>query len=370
VNITKLDPEDIAGDDLTGGYIIKIDKVEGTDTQGWYSTFVPYPGAWQRIYYQYDEPDQDDIVPQQKTYIQNYILNFESMMFGPGYADPQNGYASCIDVDSFVDYFILNEISRNVDGYRLSSYMYKDRDSKGGKLTMGPAWDFNLAFGNADYYNGSGIAGWQVDFQAGSDGYQIPFWWRRLLQDSSFTQRIYSRWQTLRTTVLALPRLYALIDSVAQEIDEAQARNFQRWPVLGQYVWPNNYVGQTYADELNYLKDWVNLRVLWMDARIPGQPTGIEEEESAVPVNFVLEQNYPNPFNPTTIIPFHLRQQGRAVLKIYDTAGHEVATLTDRVLPAGRHEATFDASPFAGGVYFCQLTFEGFSARKKLLFLK
>ncbi len=370
VNVTKLDPEDISGNDLTGGYIVKIDKVEGSDTQGWHSTFPPYSGAWQRIYYQYDEPDQDDIVPEQKTYIQNFIRDFETLMASPGYADPINGYAKFIDIDSFVDFFIINEISRNVDGYRLSTFMHKDRDSKGGKLKMGPAWDFNLGFGNADYYNGSRLADWQVDFREASDGFQVPFWWKKLMQDTSFTARIYPRWQALRQTVLSTSNINALIDSIALEIDEAQKRNFERWPILGQYVWPNDYIGQTYVDEVNYLKAWINFRTLWMDSRIPGKTTGIDEEKNQLPANFVLAQNYPNPFNPTTIIPFYLPAVEHVALKIYDVAGNEVATLIEGKMTSGWHRIKFDAAGFASGVYFYQLNAGSFSAQKKFLLVK
>lgn len=115
VNISKMEPTDISGDALTGGYIIKIDKLEGSDTDGWYSTFLPYPGAWQRIYYQYDTPKLEDLAPEQISYIKNFVFTFENLMTKPEYADPQNGYAQYIDIDSFVDYFILNEISRNVE---------------------------------------------------------------------------------------------------------------------------------------------------------------------------------------------------------------------------------------------------------------
>ncbi len=283
VNITKLGTSDISGDAVTGGYIIKIDKLEGANIQGWYSQFPPYPGARQRIYYQYDYPKQEDIVPQQQAYIQNYIYTFESLMAGPDYADPQHGYTQDLDAASCVDVFILNEISRNVDGYRLSAFMHKDRDSKNGKLTMGPIWDYDLAFGNADYYNGAKLFGWQVDFRVESDDYQIPFWWRKLMQDSSFARRINSRWRELRKSILDVQRIHACIDSMAQHLDEAQKRNFERWPILGTYVWPNAFIGQTYSEELNYLKQWVNLRILWMEANIPGQPTSVAEHQTPIP---------------------------------------------------------------------------------------
>lgn len=367
VNISKMEPTDISGDALTGGYIIKIDKLEGSDTDGWYSTFLPYPGAWQRIYYQYDTPKLEDLAPEQISYIKNFVFTFENLMTKPEYADPQNGYAQYIDIDSFVDYFILNEISRNVDGYRLSTFMHKDRDSKGGKLKMGPAWDYDLAFGNADYYNGAMLADWQVDFRVQSDGFQIPFWWQKLMQDSTFTSRVYARWRELRAGVLETARVHAYLDSMAAYIDEAQKRNFERWPILGTYVWPNAFIGQTYAEELNYLKEWLNLRMLWMEARIPGQPSSVGENNGFAPEDFMLEQNYPNPFNPATTIAFYLPRSGRVSLKIIDVAGREVMTLADQFMKAGRHEATFEAQGIASGVYFYRLQMGDFSLTKKLV---
>jgi hypothetical protein len=215
-----------------------------------------------------------------------------------------------------------------------------------------------------------------------SDDFQIPFWWQKLMQDSSFTRRINARWRELRKTVLDVPRIHAYIDSVAQLLDEAQQRNFERWPILGTYVWPNAFIGQTYSEELNYLKQWVNLRVLWMDASMPGTPTRVTEPHGQAPTSFVLEQNYPNPFwsaaasptqnggNPGTTIVFHLPQTDQVSLKIFDMAGNEVATLLDHRMQAGRHEIGFDANALASGIYFYRLQAGKFTAEKKLLVLR
>lgn len=370
VNISKLEPADASGDALTGGYLIKIDKWEGSDTQGWYSSFLPYPGSPHRIYYQYDYPDQDDIVPAQKTYIQNFVYRFESLMAGPDFAHPQNGYAKFLDPAAAVDYFLVNEVSRNVDGYRLSAFMHKDRDSKHGRLTMGPAWDYDLAFGNADYYNGAKIYGWQVDFRVESDGFQIPFWWPRLLQDSTFTRLLASRWQNLRKTVFDVQRIHAFIDSTAQLLEESQKRNFERWPILGVYVWPNAYIGQNYREEVEYLKQWVNLRILWMDANLPGQAVAVKEPPASAPQNFTLAQNYPNPFNPATTISFQLPVRSRVALTIFAADGREVAELWEGEMPAGAHALRWHATGLASGVYFCRLQAGAHVAVRKLIIAK
>jgi len=136
VDISKLNPDEISGDDVTGGYIIKVDK------EGWKpgidSEYPPYPGATQTIRYQFHYPDADDIVEEQISYLSGFIGAFEYTMAGNNYADNLSGYLMYLNVESFADYFILNELSKNVDGYRLSAYLYKYKDSNGGKLTAGP----------------------------------------------------------------------------------------------------------------------------------------------------------------------------------------------------------------------------------------
>ena len=274
VHIAKLKPDEISGDDLTGGYIIKIDKLAGENVGGWTSIFPPYPESKHRIFYQYHYPKPDKIVDPQKKYIQDYVFDFEKTMFSPDYQNKQKGYYSKVDLGSFVDYFILNEISRNVDGYRLSAFLYKDKDSNDSRLHAGPIWDFNLAFGNADYYHAYSPQGWQVEinhdtqFIDWDDPFQVPFWWAKLVADSVFMKRVIGRWLVLRSNALSQDRLFSLIDSYADTLNEAQARNFQRWPVLGTHVWPNYFVGTTYQEEIDYLKSWIEQRLNWMDGQL------------------------------------------------------------------------------------------------------
>ncbi len=269
VDIAKLKLQDTTGNDLTGGYIVKIDKTTGNGSGGWTDTFPTYPGSPYRILYQYDYPEQADMMPQQSAYIKNYIYLFENALAGSQFTDPVNGYRKYADVNSFIDYSIMNEISKNVDGYRLSTYMYKDKDSKGGKLVLGPVWDFNLAFGNANYYNGQNPVGWEIDIPGNGDSYQNPFWWKRFRQDTAFLTAYYCRWNQLRTTVFTLAKINQFIDSTYGYLKEASFRNFQRWPVMGVYVWPNpTPLSYTFEDELYALKYWINLRFQWMDGQL------------------------------------------------------------------------------------------------------
>jgi len=275
IDINKLKDDENEGEDLTGGYIIKIDK---SDKEGYtdqnsfnsrYGSSLEQTGS--PIRFLYDYPDAEDITEQQKTYISTYITDFEDALASDDFANPETGYASFIDVDSFIDFFILNEISNNVDGYRISTYMHKDKNDK---LKMGPIWDFNLAFGNADYCSGGETNVWAYKFneRCPGDFWFVPFWWDRLLQDPAFVDRLKSRWATLRAGVLADATMLAKVDAYTSTINDAEAAgaNFEKWPIFGIYVWPNAFVGQNYSEEITYLKDWIRDRNQWLDTSING----------------------------------------------------------------------------------------------------
>ncbi|MFC2084116.1 CotH kinase family protein [Bacteroidota bacterium] len=262
--MTELDNNEPA---VTGGYIIKLDKYEGSELDGWNSPYKPFYGAWQNIFYQYHYPKPSVITEQQKNYIKNFITSFESVMIGVRYDYPFYGYYDWIETDSFIDYMIVNEISKNVDAYRLSTFMYKDNDERDGRVKMGPVWDFNLGFGNADYYDAWKIDGWEIDAEQdkGADLWFAPKWWKKLTEEGVFKNRLTYRWNVLRNSVLSIDYIEGIIDSLTELLLEPQKRNFQRWPVLGTYIWPNAYVGGTYENEIWYVKNWISQRVLWID---------------------------------------------------------------------------------------------------------
>ena len=196
----------------------------------------------------------------QKTWIQNYMSEFEAALAGKDFKNPERGYAKYIDTDAFIDHFIINELFRNIDGFRNSTYMYKDRD---GKLTMGPVWDFNLSMGNSSFNEGWKTEGWLIYTN------YVPFWWDRLLKDRNFRQKLVKRWQTLRKDVLATSKLLDEIDRTAEYLSEAQKRNFRRWPVLGRLVFGNPTQGlPTYQQEVAQMKRWLQARLKWMDTHI------------------------------------------------------------------------------------------------------
>lgn len=274
VSIATLNPEDITGDELTGGYIIKADKIDpgfiyGID--GWKSIPVPpYPNAM-NITFQYYYPKSGDIVDEQSNYIQNYITIAENALTNPAFVDPNIGYNRYLNTGSFVDQMILNEISKEVDKYRYSTYFYKEKYSDGGKLFAGPAWDFNFGYANVDYWEaGLDYTGWMFSMVEPVD-WSIIFWWKRMMEDPYFRNLSKTRWQQLRQNELSNDNLEYALDSVLAYIDQARQRNYERWPILGQYVYPNyNWQGNDYNDEVEFFENWFFNRLSWIDNNIPG----------------------------------------------------------------------------------------------------
>ncbi|HUU20020.1 MAG TPA: CotH kinase family protein, partial [Sedimentisphaerales bacterium] len=252
VDITKLEPSDNTEPQITGGYIVKKDKLDPGDL-----TFSTSSG--QSLIYL--EPDRTQITQDQMDWIKNYINEFESVLYGPNFTDPVNGYAGYIDVDSFIDNHILVELTKNIDGFRLSTYMFKDR---GGKLNMGPVWDYNLSLGNANYLEGWKPDGWYYSLLGNTE---YP-WWRRLFEDPYFRLRYADRWYGLRKNLFDTGLLLQGIDDIVELLSEAQVRNFDRWSILGSYVWPNWFIAQTYQEEIDWMKGWLEERLTWMDTQI------------------------------------------------------------------------------------------------------
>ncbi len=295
VDISRLTPDENDDENITGGYILRFDKNEPEEV-AWISPYNPSLFGDQRTRFIYHYPKREDISFQQLTYIRNYITQFEHALMSPNYMDPVDGYEPYIDIESFVQTVIINELTRNVDGYRLSTYMYKD---KGGKLAMGPTWDHNLSFGNADYCNGSSITGWAIDFNdvCPQDFWINHFWWERLMSDNRFRQKVKDLWQDLRKDKFSDENLIQMIDDLVESLRGASSRNFVRWPVIGQYVWPNNFVGTSYLSEINYLKDWLTDRAGWLDGAFRGLTTSTHDLTEGMEIVV-----YPNPTSGPLII--------------------------------------------------------------------
>ena len=277
IDISKLENADIDEELISGGYIIKIDKSDMED--GSYTDYNSFQSHFDvfgnengdiRINFNYEYPKPGEIHANQKNYIKNYFYEFESSLASNYFKDPINGFRKYIDEDSFIDFFILNELSNNVDGYRLSTYLQKDRNEK---LVIGPIWDFNLSFGNADYCGGERYDVWCFKFNERclGDYWNVPFWWNRLLEDEKFVDKLKGRWNQLRLNILSDNNILTLIEeqySFLNNETDIINRNFNKWKIFGIYIWPNSFIGNNYYEEIDFLKNWIKERTKWLDESI------------------------------------------------------------------------------------------------------
>ena len=285
------DPGD-SGDALTGGYHLEVDR---DDEPVYYSKHSPVdskgnPIRNKKISFQYKNMDQDEFSKTQLDYIHGYIDAFEDNLASADYKNPETGYRKYIDVTSFIDYMLSTELCHNVDGYRLSTNLYKYRDSKDPRFKTS-LWDMNLGFGNADYNNGWRTDTWAYNFNdiASGDNQLVPFWWYKLLKDDAFMKEVKERWELYRETSYSDKNIELTIDSLTTLLNAkgAQERNSQAWPRWGRYVWPNQYVAQSYDDEISYLKSWIKERLIFMDrALLDKEPEPVEYTQLTVTAGF------------------------------------------------------------------------------------
>lgn len=263
------------GDELTGGYIMEVGDND-EDPTVYESKYHPVRGDGGvtyydcRIVFKHAFPDPEDLTDGQREYIHGAIDRMEDAFASSYFRDPDSGYCKYIDVQSFMDYQLVNEFGHNVDAYRLGAKFYKRRDSEDPRFKMA-VWDMNLAFGNCRHNQGSVTGSWvsrcnSILYKNG-DPWMVPFWWYKLISDNKYVHSRYDRWAEWRNSNLRYDRLMATIDSLTNEVTccGAEERNSQAWPRWGVWVWPNKYVSTSYEDEIDYLKDWIDKRIAWMD---------------------------------------------------------------------------------------------------------
>lgn len=273
IDIAKLTKEDSSGRDLTGGYIMKIDKKNNTSDLSFISKIKSTDNR--DVSWLYHYPDSDEIINSQQNYIKSYIDSLEQSISSPGFADPINGFRKFISVNSFIDYFLLTELTRNIDAYKASSFFYKekkDADGKKGQFKAGPVWDYNFAYGNASFCSGAQTTGWMYDGCMPAT-LPTPVMWRRLLQDTNYRNDVKCRYLELRKTLLDTVYLFDYLDSYAKDtLDLPQKRHFSQWKILGTNPGGfNAYIASSYADELRRVKNWIKNRLSWMDANLMGR---------------------------------------------------------------------------------------------------
>ena len=329
VNVSKLKKTDIEGDNLTGGYILAIDlKYDSySKLSKKESEFVTSDGV--KVILRY--PKKDKMAKEQEEYIQNYLNELEAL-----FKDGKNGsgYENYVDVASAVDYILHEELTQNIETYVVNFFMYKPKDKTDdqgnktvGKITLGPPWDFYLAFKNwltpessNDDKNGtdSTISSqyqydniWIIEKLYTSFtsflGWHQANWVFEMWKDSIFQIEVSKRWAELRSGVWHTKTIDAYLDSMKTYLTNAADRNFKRWPNLGEASGPNendpepmkycdtiirssNFMGlnmdmggynaDTWEGEFEHVRKTTKERIAWMDKQFgftePTNPVAFE----------------------------------------------------------------------------------------------
>ena len=231
------------------GFILKIDALDPADdryvvTERGLRIIVVYPRA-------------ENLTDSHESFLKVFFDQFERSLF----SEEWHGYRRLLDVDAFVDYLILAELSKNIDAFRTSTYMHLEGD---GPLVMGPVWDYNQAYGNSGYHPRSvRTDGWRASLS------DTTGWLDALRRDVVFTERFKTRWNEARHAALSDEAILERIDATAQRLQRPASRNFGRWPILGKHVLGNaRPVPRTYRAEIRELRKWVLARAAWIDAHV------------------------------------------------------------------------------------------------------
>ncbi|MCK5101455.1 MAG: T9SS type A sorting domain-containing protein, partial [Cyclobacteriaceae bacterium] len=147
----------------------------------------------------------------------------------------------------------------------------------------------------------------------------IPFWWKQFLRDPEYVIQFQNRWTELRNGLYSNAAIMNYIDSTVQVLDQPQQRNFIKWPILGEYIWPNNYVGNTYENEINYLKNWISDRLSWLDTNIAGLEAITDLEDEFTTKDHITI--YPNPNNGKIHIHFNHHVESDLNFSLHDNLG-------------------------------------------------
>ncbi|MCP5525416.1 MAG: lamin tail domain-containing protein [Verrucomicrobiales bacterium] len=256
VDIDRLEPEHTQPPQVTGGYLMKIDRADADERT--------FSAAGQGIVYQ-DPPGPEIQLPgrdAQEQYLISYMNAFGQALNSAGFTDPVTGYRAYVDVPSWIDHHLLNVLTFNVDALRLSTYFYKPRS---GKLEFGPLWDFDRALGSTDGRDSNPRVWRATSGDRGTDFFNYP-WWGRMFQDPDFWQAYVDRYQALRQAEFALTNLFALVDRLTGELREAQPREIARWS-------NHRPRGGSYDSEIALQKTWLSNRVDFMDGNFLDRPT-------------------------------------------------------------------------------------------------
>lgn len=280
VNIEKLEPEYKTEPNISGGYIFKkdwLDREESAFTAGNQTLIYVYPDGREMI-----KPEREC----QRQYLKQYIDEFYNVLYSDNFTNPMTGYATYIDIDSWIDFHLLNTLAFNVDALSLSTYFYKPRN---GKIYCGPIWDFDRSMDSRDDPRDDNPCTWWTYVEnLGHNyfGFTGEPWWSRLFQDPDFWQKYIDRYQYLRSTEFSISNLWYLVDALSAQVREAQPREYMKW---GEYTAPRN---NSYDYEIQHMKEWLSNRVVFLDSNFLPAPV-VSSESRIVPAGFTFEVTIP-----------------------------------------------------------------------------
>ena len=242
----RVNIEVAAETDLEGGYYLELE--EAMDEPVCFKTVWDTPVM-------FHEPEYP--TEAQQKYVREWFNGFEHALERVQ-GEHDYSYRSYIDIPSFINYYIIQEITKNPDGnVRKSTYLTKE---KGKPLEMYHVWDFDITLGNCDYTNFEKPEGWQMRYVK---------WYNQMFFDPAFKKAVVDRWNELYPDLLT--KVPAFLDRQLELMGGAEARNFDRWKILGVKVWPNYYYFPTYGEEYAFLKEFYEARLAWLNERINAQ---------------------------------------------------------------------------------------------------
>jgi hypothetical protein len=339
IDIQKLKPDEISGNDVTGGYIMRYDKGK--------------PGL-QIVY-----PKKDNIQPEQIDYITDFMEEYRSVLFSNHFCDPANGYRKYMSDTTLVDHMIMTELMKNCDGYVMSTYFYKDRADKDNRVKYGPLWDNDLAFGNTIFQDGADPAGWHFEYNWPYDTELIHI--KRFLQDTAFVHLFQNRWFDARQNFLQTDSIMNYIDSIVVFLHDAVERNYYLWPVIDKNIFNCNYISQSYDEEIYNIKNWLYDRLDWIDENIGNIYYNVDSatELPCLPnTNYLTLTVYPNPFVDELHILFQSSASISCSIEIFDING-SLHFLQNQQLDNGSTEIRLgvpEISNLPAGLYLLRVT--------------
>lgn len=337
VDLKKLKPTDISGNDITGGYVYKIDQ-KGFE--------VVYPKA-------------EDIQTVQRNYMSTYYSAFanganaktENM-----FLDSALGFRNKMDEPSYIDYTIINELMKNADAYQYSVYMHKDRDDIDPKIHFGPIWDFDLSCGNINVQNANKTNGWQFNESVCKYLFQ-----KGAFRDTNLVKSFRNRWFELRKTILDKDALNKRIDSIIAYAGDGLKRNYEVWPYDGKQmdIWGYKHPAKTYQEDIAMMKTYLSARIDWIDANIKTMYFNMPPKTSIIETMAENENiiSFPNPFKNELQYSFFLQDGLTYEIEIYSTNSDKVYANTGKSI--GLNYNTINTQVLTSGVYYIVVSSNG-----------